>query len=89
MVNILTVFAQIWQMGQVKHFFWTKKPSFFFFQLNSTSTFFVFLTVVDPNWNDNRWTMRIKTVTDPGLEFVFFNNVLCVNANDAENQELT
>lgn len=88
MVNILTVFAKIWQMGQVKHFFWTKKTTLFFpTQLNFN--FFVFLTVVDPNWNDNRRTMRIKTVSDPGLEFVFFNNVLCVNANDAENQELT
>lgn len=71
----------IWQMGLVKHFFFLKKTKLFFFKF----TFMLFSTVIDPVWNDGRWTIGIKTVTNPGFHF-FFNNVLCVS--DVENQNL-
>lgn len=28
-------------------------------------------TVIDPVWNDGRWTVKIKTGTNPGLDFFF------------------
>lgn len=83
MVNILTVFTKIWQLGLVKHFFGKKKKKeAVFFQL----TIMFFVTVIDAVWNDGRWSDENQNSDQSWIRF-FLNNVFCVS--DAENQELS